>query len=67
MRDVLNNRKNLHVAVIVNDVSEINLATNKCAALDACLLNDDELAGGKLPWSTLEDPFEPWVTAGAQR
>ncbi len=40
-------------------------ATSTCAALDACLLDDDELAGGKQLWSTLEDPFEPWVTPGA--
>lgn len=31
------------------------------AALDACLLNDEELSLGESGWSTFDDPFEPWV------
>ena len=30
------------------------------AALDACLLNDDELLMGQAYWRTLEDPFPAW-------
>ncbi|MEO1204263.1 MAG: GTP-binding protein, partial [Pseudomonadota bacterium] len=30
------------------------------AALDACLLNDEELLRGKAYWQTLNDPFPSW-------
>ncbi len=33
--------------------------------LDACLLNDAELAQGQEHWLTLADPFEPWHEAAA--
>ena len=33
------------------------------AALDACLLDDEELALGESGWSKFEDPFQPWVAA----
>lgn len=33
--------------------------------LDACLLNDVELAHGQEHWLTLADPFEPWHDAAA--
>ena len=29
-------------------------------ALDACLLDDDELLAGQDHWRTLEDPFPDW-------
>ncbi len=31
------------------------------AALDACLLDDEALLGGKAEWATLPDPFEAWT------
>lgn len=31
------------------------------SVLDACLLSDDELAGGPSSWLNLEDPFPEWV------
>ena len=33
------------------------------AALDACLLSDDELLGGQGVWLTLDDPFPAWEAA----
>ncbi|MDB5341627.1 MAG: yciC [Schlesneria sp.] len=30
------------------------------AALDECLLTDDELAEGPLKWASYSDPFDPW-------
>jgi G3E family GTPase len=30
------------------------------AALDACLLGDEELAGGPSDWARLPDPFPAW-------
>jgi G3E family GTPase len=30
------------------------------AALDACLLTDDEMARGPAAWTRFEDPFAPW-------
>ncbi len=34
-------------------------------ALDACLLNDEELLQGKSYWATLNDPFPAWVEDAA--
>ena len=34
------------------------------AALDACLLTDDELLAGKAHWQTLPDPFPSWERSG---
>lgn len=38
------------------DLDEVSLT----AALDECLLTDDELAEGPEAWADYEDPFEPW-------
>ena len=38
------------------DLDEVALT----AALDECLLTDDELAKGPEAWADYEDPFEPW-------
>lgn len=32
----------------------------RCAALDACLLNDEEMAQGPAVWETWPNPFEGW-------
>lgn len=32
-----------------------------CSGLDACLLTDEELAGGLGDWRTYPDPFPPWL------
>ncbi len=34
------------------------------ARLDACLLSDDEFAGGPASWAHFDDPFGPWVQEG---
>jgi hypothetical protein len=34
------------------------------AALDACLLDDEELAGGPSGWARLPDPFPSWLPEG---
>lgn len=31
-----------------------------CAALDACLLNDEEMAQGPAVWESWPNPFEGW-------
>lgn len=36
-------------------------STETRAALDACLLNDEELLGGRRLWATFEDPFKTWA------
>jgi len=36
------------------------------AALDRCLLDDDELRGGPAAWASLEDPFGPWAEHEAE-
>ena len=33
------------------------------AALDACLLSDDEMLAGRAFWETLPDPFPAWENA----
>ena len=45
------------LVVIGRDVDEHGLR----ARLDACLLNDAELAQGPAAWAALEDPFAPWL------
>ena len=44
------------LVLIVCDLDEVALT----AALDECLLTDDELAKGPEAWADYEDPFEPW-------
>jgi Ni2+-binding GTPase involved in maturation of urease and hydrogenase len=60
LNHVLRNREGLKVAVIVNDMSEINMR----AKLDRALLTADELAAGPAVWATYPDPFPEWEDAG---
>jgi hypothetical protein len=62
LNHVLHNREGLKVAVIVNDMSEVNIDVNLvrdivCAGFDACLLTDTELKQGMDTWKTYVDPF----------
>ena len=45
------------LVVIGRDVDEPGLR----ARLDACLLDDAELAQGPAAWAALDDPFAPWL------
>jgi hypothetical protein len=45
------------LVVIGRDVDEAKLR----ARLDACLLDDSELAKGPAAWTALDDPFAPWL------
>jgi G3E family GTPase len=71
---LLNNREGRRVAVIVNDMSEINIdasavknevqlnrSEEKLVEMsNDCLLNDDELLAGPTQWQHLADPFPIW-------
>ena len=63
LNHVLRNREGKRVAVIINDMSEINSDAMR-ARLDACLLDDAELAAGPEAWRTLPDPFPSWIGEG---
>ena len=61
LNHILANRQNLKVALIVNDMSEVNidasLVSSGHAALTNALLSPDELAQDP---SSLPDPFPEW-------
>ncbi len=57
---ILNNRQGKKVAVIVNDMSEINIESaivENDVSLNRC---EEEVLRGKQYWQTLEDPFPAW-------
>tara|TARA_Y100000814_G_scaffold239466_1_gene183789 strand:- start:3128 stop:3385 length:258 start_codon:yes stop_codon:yes gene_type:complete len=61
LTNVLNNRQGKKVAVIVNDMSEINIDKNKIIKLlDECLLSKEDLLLGVKHWKTFSDPFPKW-------
>jgi len=76
---ILNNRNDIRVAVIVNDMSNgcicctlrqelvfIGQNLNKAetqSALDDCLLSEQEVLKGRAFWRTLPDPFPSWEIA----
>ena len=73
---ILNNRENKKVAVIVNDMSEINIdasMVNNEVSLNhseeklvemsngcICCTLREDLLKGEEFWTTLNDPFPPW-------
>ncbi|MEC8651142.1 MAG: GTP-binding protein, partial [Planctomycetota bacterium] len=50
------------LVVIGRDVDENDLR----ARLDACLLDDAELAAGPAAWAGYDDPFAPWLAEGEE-
>ena len=76
LSQILNNRENKKVAVIVNDMSEINIdasMVNNEVSLNhseeklvemsngcICCTLREDLLKGEEFWTTLNDPFPPW-------
>ena len=53
LNNMLNNREGMRVAVIVNDMSEVNI--------DACLLDERLSSADSKAWAELRNPFPELV------